>query len=867
MGTVTYISLSRQYLYYLYIILLSAIPCTLAAQEKYGLEFTSKDIDPDARTGVNFFAEKPLVTGDSFSLAFDLSFLPDAGSYFGYIFRLTDEKEQHIDLVFNMRTSSFDLIGGNAYTGISIKTPPGAFFHKWHNIRLDVNNKQRTFALWMNGKVISKAALTFSAGHKWKLAFGVSRYSETKIFDLPPMRLKDVRIYNDNQLTHHWPLRQYAGNTDTDIINGQTATVDHPIWLAHAYRNWQLSADFVTMGNASVAFDSGKGIVYICGRDSMYYYSAGRNILRADKLAHAQGLPAGNQAVFGDKQLYNFLTDLKKVSTYDKDNHSWDFNADNDSVTKFWHANRFYAAFDSSIYIIGGYGNYHFTNQVQRYSTANHTWEDIAASGDKYTPRYLSALGTTPNGDSAFIIGGYGSLTGDQLLDPHNLYDLHLFDAKAKTFRKIYQLPAPEKPFAFGNSMVIDTKTNSYYALTFGNDRMQSSLQLIKGSLLHPQYTKLADEIPFRYFDIRSSVELFYYAQGEKLVSVVLYTPENHVTQVRIYTIMFPPALLIASPVSSHQKLIWALIIAAVCLAGFLLFKGKVLLQGRYPAQSQTFEETHIVSSPSTVSPAMPDTKPAAMVTVSREETGRKHLVHSPGPYILLFGQFTVLDKEGNNISRLFSPLVKELFLLLLLHSLPDKNGITSDRINETLWPGRAAKDAKNNRSVNIVKLKNILDKLGPYTLEKENNKWMLHFDDGQVNIDLLQYFMLAGRKDNRSIQQLVSITGRGGFLAETEYSWLDKFKSDIAAGINTMFINVLHQRSGHSTPELIIAIANSMLNFDPLCEEAVIYKCRALVTLKQHASAKAIYNSFVKEYKDIYGEIFEKEYHEILWD
>jgi two-component SAPR family response regulator len=113
----------------------------------------------------------------------------------------------------------------------------------------------------------------------------------------------------------------------------------------------------------------------------------------------------------------------------------------------------------------------------------------------------------------------------------------------------------------------------------------------------------------------------------------------------------------------------------------------------------------------------------------------------------------------------------------------------------------------------------------------------------------------------------LVNITGRGGLLAETEYSWLDKFKSDIATTINTLFLNFLNQWSGKSSPELVIAITNCILNFDPLCEEAVIFKCRALVTLKQHASAKAIYNSFVKEYKDIYGEIFGKKYQEILVD
>ncbi|WP_158286605.1 kelch repeat-containing protein [Chitinophaga sp. S165] len=855
----TYISLLRKYRCFLYTMVLLLMAYSLYAQEKYGVEFASKGIDPEYRTGVNFFPEKPLTVTHNFSLAFDLSLMPDAGSYFGYVFRLTDEKGQHIDLVFNMRTSSFDLIGGNAYSGISIKTTPRTFFHNWHNIRLDINDKQRTFILSMNGKQISKASITFPAGHEWRLSFGANRYDEAKILDLPPMRLRDVKIYIDDELTHHWPLDEDSGAIARDLIDGATATIENPIWLAYTCRNWQQSADFVTLGNASVAFDGEQGIVYIGGRDSMYYYNCAKNILGADRLEEAQGLPAGNMTVFGGKQLYNFLPDLKKVSTYDGEHHAWDLNADKDSVTRFWHANKYYAPFDSAIYVIGGYGYYHFTNQVQRYSTTSHTWDNLDIEGDSFTPRYMSALGTTPDGDSAFIIGGYGSVSGDQLLNPHNLYDLLLFDAKARTFKKIYQLPVPEKPFVFGSSMVVDTKSQSYYALTFGNDRMQSSLQLIKGSLLRPEYTKLAGEIPFRYFDIRSGVELFYYAKGQKLIAVVRYTPENHVTQIRIYSIPFPPALLTTSPAPSHPFRIWLWVIAGVCLAAFLLVRSKYFFQASQPSEAPY---TINVSAP-----VISDTRPSMTVAISRQETGQILPAHSSRPSILLLGQFTILDKEGTNISKLFSPLVKELFLLLLLHSLPDKKGITSEKINETLWPGRAAKDAKNNRSVNIVKLKAILDRVGYYTLEKEEGKWVLHFDNEYVDIDLQQYFGMSDYKSDSDIRQLINITGRGGLLSETEYSWLDKFKSDLAAEVTLLFINYLNQWAAGSSAERIIAITNCILNFDPLSEEAVMFKCRALVTLRQHAAARAIYNNFVREYKDIYGEMFRKEYQELLVD
>jgi len=854
------IFLSRKNLFIYITALLTAMPVILWGQNKYGLEFASKDIDLDARTGVNMFPDKPFYAEEAFSLAFDISFIPNAGSYFGYVFRFSDEQQQHIDLVYNVRSASFDLIAGNHYTGISLKQPATTFISNWHNIRLNVDNLRRSFTLLLDGQTVGKADIHFKPGRRWKLYFGANRYERSKTFDLAPMRIKDIQLYQERHIAHHWPMHQYSGNTDTDIIGGQVAMIDNPIWLAHTYRNWQASADFTTMGNASVAFDQEKGTVYIGGRDTLYHFDCNKNVLRVDKLEHAHQLPAGNQSVFGGNKLYNFLTDIKKVSVYNKDAHSWDETADDDSVTRYWHANRFYSSADSAIYIIGGYGNYRFTNQVQRYSLADHHWETLPNAGSPYTPRYLAALGTTAGGDSAYIIGGYGSANGDQLLNPHNLYDLQLFDVKSGTFKKIYQLPEPEQPFAFGNSMVIDTKTQSYYALTFANDKMQSSIQLIHGSLQKPVYTKLANTIPFRYHDIRTRVELFYYPKGEKLIAVVLNTPENHVTRACVYTIVFPPAALevtVPEP-RSQSVLFWLLAAAGIITAGLLIYRMRYIFVST-PAAID--DETPVIVATPLPAPAL--------VTITRtaveEEEEERSPAIPPRPAIMLFGQFTVLDLEGNNISRLFSPLLKELFLLLLLHSLPGRKGISSDKINETLWPGRSGKDAKNNRSVNIVKLKNILDKLGSYTLEKDTDKWLLQFDSEKVDIDLVSYYRLSTEKSAAAFTQLTRLTGRGGLLTEIEYSWLDNFKSELTTEVNTQFLQYLESNADNLQPGQIISIANSMLNFDPLCEEAVMFKCKALVATKQHASARAIYNSFTKEYEATYGETFEKEYQELL--
>ena len=57
------------------------------AQEGYGLEFKAKNIVPELRTALAI-PDVQLSAGQDFALSFDLSFVPQSPTYFGYVFRL-----------------------------------------------------------------------------------------------------------------------------------------------------------------------------------------------------------------------------------------------------------------------------------------------------------------------------------------------------------------------------------------------------------------------------------------------------------------------------------------------------------------------------------------------------------------------------------------------------------------------------------------------------------------------------------------------------------------------------------------------------------------------------------------------------------
>ncbi len=243
-----------------------------------------------------------------------------------------------------------------------------------------------------------------------------------------------------------------------------------------------------------------------------------------------------------------------------------------------------------------------------------------------------------------------------------------------------------------------------------------------------------------------------------------------------------------------------------------------------------------------------------------------------PGPAprsaIYLFGQFQVFDKEGNDLTRFFTPLLKELFLIISIYTLRNGRGISSEGLNEILWHDKSEKDAKNNRSVNIAKLKTILEKIGNCVVNKESGYWQLLDPEDDVFIDYKRYISLskaASGTDRDYICAVLEVIKRGAFLTQTEYNWLDNIKSEVSNSAIDICLGFIRTQDLTKDPEFIIGITNYIFYFDQLNEDALIGKCKCLILLKRHTLANNCYLRFTKDYKDIYGEEFPKSFHEII--
>lgn len=834
--------------------------------QSYGLGFAGHEVVQDKRTSLDLSPQQPICFEHNFELSFDLSFMPGYTDYFGYIFRLIDKDKRNIDLVYDMRVTEnkrFKLIVGDKVSDIVFNIDIDKLYKSWYNIKLKFDLDHQELVLSADGKSYRQRLEMKASCYKFFL--GANNYQDFKIKDVPPMKIRELKIMDRDKLSFYWPLDEKNGFKAVEKIKNKDAEVANPIWIKKLHHDWEMVKSFVVNGAASIALNPEKEELYVVTEDSLVTYNVlSHQLAYQNYHSGKQQLLGGNQSVYdgGNDRLLNFYMDQKLVTGFNFKDQTWDKHYSPDVITVFWHPNKFYSASDSSLYMIGGYGQYTYRRSVQRYHFPDKTWTTIDAKGD-FTPRYLSALGTAKGG--AYILGGYGSATGEQILNPKNIYDLNFYDVKQKTFKKLFELNPKGEEFAFANSMIINEKTDSYYALIFPNYKYNSSLQMIEGSLSSASYKLVGNPIPYAFHDIHSFADLYYCPGSKKFVAVVLfYDDKQNQTSVKIYTLYGPPEASMASSSkilsSKNGKYLLLLTGLLVVLAGFLIYKRKQSVKVIPPEANEDHAPV--------VEPVVPAAVTVQEIIKEEPVLEDSQVRNEAKNAVFLFGDLQLFDKNGEDITKNLSPLIRELFLVVLLYTIKWGRGISSEKLTEILWFDKSAESARNNRSVNITKLKMILEKMDSCQISKKTGCWMIHFDEKLVKIDYSQYLNIVNSKreiDKQKVNELTKIIHRGSFLSNLEYDWLDTFKSEISNEIINTYLDYAATIKIADDPEFLINLANYIFYFDPVNEEAMILKCKALVHLGKHSLAKTKFETFNKDYKAIYGEEFKQSFHDIL--
>ena len=235
-----------------------------------------------------------------------------------------------------------------------------------------------------------------------------------------------------------------------------------------------------------------------------------------------------------------------------------------------------------------------------------------------------------------------------------------------------------------------------------------------------------------------------------------------------------------------------------------------------------------------------------------------------------LFGSFKVIDNNKKDISYLFSPKIRQLFLLLLFNSKKqDINGLRSETIHSTLWPDSTPQKAKNLKNVIISQLRNILRAVNGLELIYSKGRFYMEFGD-EFYCDYFDFSIKMESLSNESfdfnsLNELTNLISPGKFLLSINDECFDKTKKNFEYEILKIIPNQLKQLYNSKDYTPIISLTEILFNIDTLNETAFYYRIHTLNKMDLSLKAKKQFNDYIIRYNKVMGDNFPKTYKDVI--
>lgn len=381
-----------------------------------------------------------------------------------------------------------------------------------------------------------------------------------------------------------------------------------------------------------------------------------------------------------------------------------------------------------------------------------------------------------------------------------------------------------------------------------------------------PVYTEVSKPINNRLDYQDCDFNLYYSPTHRKLFLVLDKILNNRTHDIKIYSINMPLVNEIDIRQSVDEmgsgkwwNLLYVIGVLAILGCGAWLFYRS--RSKRQPIQSAATskEVPQSVTAPKAISenqekvtPMMPEQEsdPAPKEIVNYYDRSRSS--------ISLLGCFNVRDKEGNDITANFTPRLKHLLILLILYTEKNPNGILTSKTTGILWPDKEETAARNNRNVNLRKLRVLLESIGDVEVVTENNfmhiKWGENvFCDYREVLARIQQF--KEKENDELLNRILELLLYGPLLPNTILDWLDDFKETYSSHSIDLLKDLFEIEKQRNHPDMILRLADIMFLHDPLNEEALAAKCAVFSAQGKKGIARNLYDRFCKEYRDSMGE------------
>lgn len=827
-----------------------------------GLLFQANDKEIKERTSLQIFQEGeiPCFT-KNFQLSFELS-IRDFDT-FGYVFLLKEDQGKtkysftYTYLDGENSTFKFNTDGKENHYSLNLRND--ALAYQWIPVSFafDLQQDVLTIRIGDNEKKITSLGLkdTFCP----HLFFGRYDY----ILDMPTFAIRNLKLEGDRSHSYTFPLNENEGeevHTSTGKVLG---TVVNPVWLINGSYHWEKLFEYSFQTPSGITFEPDSQRLIIFSQDSLLTY----NLLKRQpqKYSYSNKLPVKLQLATHfmnttDGKLYVYeLNNLPlgdaTVAALDLNNQEWKQTGVAALPVQLHHHDGFWDETTGKYLVFGGFGNKRFNNTFLEYDIEGDRWDTLSYSGDRIIPRYFSGMAVNKNREHIYVFGGMGNESGEQSVGRNYLHDLYLLDRKQQSVRRLWQ-NASDHRLVVARDMILTPDEKYIYALCYPEYLSDTYLQLYRLTVDDGTMKALGDSIPMRSEEIMTNANLYYNSLTHEYYCTTTEFDKKGHTVIRTYVLSAPPVSLdeIRSYGSrSSLEIRWLWIMAGI---GVLLLAGGVLFvrKKRGKQRNAVLESSSVLMSPPVG--REPDKSVQGKETLAKEDF-ESSLVRPNAVY--LFGPFTVIDRNGRDITHLFSSRLRQVFIYILLHST--HNGVLSASLNEVLWPDKPDDKVKNLKGVTINQIRKNLAELDGVELVHDKGYFRLVFTDCYCD-----YFRFRTLKNAEEVEnELGILLMRGKFLDGMDAGMMDHFKQKVEEFLSSFLpleIERLYQQHKY---DAVIRFCNVLFRVDPVNELALAYGMHALNHTGSSQEAILQYSLFVREYRQMMNEEYSTSYAELM--
>lgn len=784
----------------------------------------------------------------------------------GYILSLEDKNSgkvysfTYVHNPYNACLFSFNEEGVKTYHTFQLSTDELA--HTWIPVRISLYLKknQAEFSFGNQRHLITDIELTnnkFSPG----IYFGLYGH----LLDMASFSIQNFTVA-DSKRKWAFPLNESEGEDVHDSEGNILGSVVNPVWLINKAYHWKELFELNSDTPMGLAFDTIGQQVLMFKKDSLYRY----DIIKEEILAHKYKNESPVQITLG----MNFLdTDANELYAYEINNVpdgeptfaalnleslDWRTTGRDDIDRHRHHHTSFFNPHEKTLIVFGGYGNRSYYNNFLNYNIKEDHWDTLTVSGDRIEPRYFMGMGVTPDYQRLYIYGGMGNESGNQDVGRNYYYDLYQVDMETKNIRKLWTQEAPGVNKVVARNMIITPDEDYIYMLRYPEYLQESYIQLYKVKIADGSAEVVGDSIPLISEEIATNANLFYSSKLNRFFCSIQEFTDQGTTSARVFSISAPPVSLTAvkyynslSPKNSlNAKWLFLLGALVIIFIIILLFRHK-----KKPIDTTDIPKEDGINDVTQQTPIATETVAAIDIFPVRKNA------------IFLFGNFTIFDRDGRDITYMFSPKLRTVFLYILLKTT-SREGVLSSDMNSLFWGDKPDDKVKNLKGVTMNHIRKILQELDGIELAFQKGYFKLIFND-EFYCDYLSYGVITGGKEIKETMtpELMSLLSKGKFLNSIEHELFDYYKHKVEEFINNVIPTQIEKAFRERKYESGIRLCNILFTTDLLSEVALKYYI--CISQKMNMSDKALkrYNTFAKEYKREMGEDYPVSYESIKAD